>query len=299
MGFELSADYVARIKSRLNEARVGEALDGAADPLTSAPSTIARTKAKCGEQSTPCQKARVRCEPQSPEEFTKGIIDAYKLTHEGFSVDTMLADAALNSEFLDVCKKNGLMGDATDWNRALLRIRKSGALPRLTSRAKNFTAKEMDAYSFASEVALQQLSVAYNATLDGILCDPKLAAEFDERARSFSPGYSSFQYRWAALFLRKRAKDVRREAANHCQEWVRRSLPRSKPLAGYDWNKFDRPGVYLLTSADRLPLYIGESQVSLGKRIDQIGTIPSWQELELHLRHRFPWITNHPSSRLY
>jgi DNA modification methylase len=39
IGFELSADYVAKIKSRLDDARVGEPLDGAADPLTSAPAT--------------------------------------------------------------------------------------------------------------------------------------------------------------------------------------------------------------------------------------------------------------------
>jgi hypothetical protein len=35
----LSEDYVAKIKSRLNETREGEPLDGAADPLTSAPPT--------------------------------------------------------------------------------------------------------------------------------------------------------------------------------------------------------------------------------------------------------------------
>jgi len=39
IGFELSADYVAKIKSRLHDTRVGDALDGAADPLTSAPPT--------------------------------------------------------------------------------------------------------------------------------------------------------------------------------------------------------------------------------------------------------------------
>src|SRR5512147_2560984 len=36
LGFELSADYVAKIKSRLRDAKVGDELDGAADPLTSA-----------------------------------------------------------------------------------------------------------------------------------------------------------------------------------------------------------------------------------------------------------------------
>jgi site-specific DNA-methyltransferase (adenine-specific) len=39
IGFELSADYAAKIKERLHETQVGASLDGAADPLTSAPST--------------------------------------------------------------------------------------------------------------------------------------------------------------------------------------------------------------------------------------------------------------------
>jgi DNA modification methylase len=59
IGFELSADYVAKIKSRLHSAGVGEALDGAADPLTSAPPTphTPRTRRhralpKAGKQQT-------------------------------------------------------------------------------------------------------------------------------------------------------------------------------------------------------------------------------------------------------
>jgi hypothetical protein len=39
IGLELSPDYVAKIKSRLGDTRTGDPLDGAADPLTSAPAT--------------------------------------------------------------------------------------------------------------------------------------------------------------------------------------------------------------------------------------------------------------------
>ncbi len=40
-------------------------------------------------------------------------------------------------------------------------------------------------------------------TLDDIICDPQLAAEFDQLAGALSPGYSPLEYRWAALGLRK------------------------------------------------------------------------------------------------
>jgi site-specific DNA-methyltransferase (adenine-specific) len=283
IGFELSRDYVAKINMRVKNAVAGAPLDGSADPLTSAPSTIALVKNGRPDLPVPSvKKKRVR-RPQSTEpfnDFAEGIVDAFKATHEGFSVDTVLADVALNNAFLETCERNGLCGDSVEWNRALLRIRKSGKLPRLTSRTRTFTAKDMDAYSFASEVALQQLSARCDATLDDVLCDPELAAQFDELAQSFSPGHSSFQYRWAALFLRKRAIYLKRQAVNHCQEWARRTIPQPKPIAEFDWRKYDRPGVYLLKSMKPQPLYIGESLFSLKNRIDQISQIPSWQKLE-------------------
>jgi len=54
IGFELSADYVAKIKSRLDHARVDEPLDGAADPLTSAPRTphVPKTRRHKSEPKT-------------------------------------------------------------------------------------------------------------------------------------------------------------------------------------------------------------------------------------------------------
>jgi DNA modification methylase len=285
IGFELSRDYVAKINLRIRNAIEGSLLDGSADPLTSAPPTLTRGKnGRCDLSATsvkkkPARRTRIRL-PEQSNGFAEGIVDAYKSTHKGFSVDIMLADASLDGAFLEACKRNGLPGDPAEWNRALLRIRKSGELPRLTNRTRNVTAKDMDAYGFASEVALQQLSAMCDATLDEILCDPKLAAQFDELAKSFSPGYSSFQYRWAALSLRKRAREARRQAANHCQEWVKRNLPRSRPIREYDWSRYDRPGIYLLTSIGRQHLYIGESLLSLGRRIDQISQIPSWQVIE-------------------
>ena len=89
----------------------------------------------------------------------------------------------------------------------------------------------MDDYSFASEVALHQLSVELDVTLDGILCDPELAALLDKIAGQFSHGdHSSFEYRWAALTLRKRAKSAKR-LADECKDWLTKDLPSARSLA--------------------------------------------------------------------
>jgi len=171
-----------------------------------------------------------------------------------------------------------LAGGPVEWNRSLLRVRKSGKLPRLRERPKKPEVRPIDLYRFASEVALQQLSVEFRATLDGILCDPKLAAKFDELAQSFSPGYSSFEYRWAALTLRKRAVLARRMAQDQC-EWLHRKLPRPRSMSGANWSRHNYPGIYLLVSRSRQPLYVGEA-ANVRWRLDLVSQTPSWQRLE-------------------
>ena len=93
----------------------------------------------------------------------------------------------------------------------------------------------MDGYSFAAEVAMHQLSVEIGETLDGLLCNPDLASRFDELAAAYSPGHSPFEYRWAALSLRKRAKEAKRLAETLYHDWLRRRLPRPKKLDGGKW----------------------------------------------------------------
>jgi hypothetical protein len=66
MGTELSPQYVERINARLGEIRIGDALDGVENPLTSVPQTAngkalgeARPKRRSfarGKRSTPAER---------------------------------------------------------------------------------------------------------------------------------------------------------------------------------------------------------------------------------------------------
>ena len=355
MGFELSKDYVERIKSRLSESHAGDLLDGAADPLKSAPATFQesrqlklpiveslevtsakRTKqpksvvaesvevppAKRAKQSNPptesleVSSAKRPKQPKSvvvesvdvlptkkakqskpliaesvdvplpkkpkrtrliSEDYTQGIIEAYQATHNDYSVDYVLANAELNHAFLNACEKKGLAGGAVEWNQSLLRIRKTGKLPKIAGSTRVLTSAQMDLFSFASEVAMQRLSVDYQTTLDGILCDPAIAAQFDALAGMYSPGFSSFEYRWAALALRKRAKKARQMAEELSGEWSCRRLPARKSVADSNWKKFACAGVYLLSDSKNNWLYVGETE-DLERRIDRIKNIPAWKE---------------------
>jgi hypothetical protein len=121
----------------------------------------------------------------------------------------------------------------------------------------------MDDYSFASEIAWYDLSEE-GWSLDDILCDPALAAQFDEHARRLAPGHSSFQYRWAALRIRKRAKDAKNGA-----RLLDLPSPRGCELTDVNLDKLRGfGGVYILKSSSRLTVYVGET-FNLAERLEQ------------------------------
>lgn len=278
LGFELSAEYVTRIKARLKAAAVGGPLDGAADPLASAPKTTGPgAKRLVDGKRVPVAAGGRPAGVLRNGDVQHALIDAYKQTHAGHSVDQLLADPELNLAFVQACRTSGVPGGAAEWNRMLLGVRKAGKLPTLGARARLLRSSDMDGYMFASEIAMQQLSVELDAALDDILCDPQIAGRFDEIAASFAPGHTPFEYRWAALAVRKRAKMARRLAVERESEWSKCELGRARSIRDSDWSKYECPGVYLLLSDGRQELYAGET-FNLRQRIEQIAALPAWKK---------------------
>lgn len=288
LGLELSADYVARIRQRLAGCNSGDMLDGASDPLTSVPAT-AQGRKLGSPRSAKTQKTGAKNKPAQPkrDDYNRAIIAAYRSVHAGKSVDYLLASPELNAAFLAQCRRKGIEGGDVDWNLRLVRLRKAGQLPLLERTSRGLTFQQMDPYSFASEIAMQQLSVEIQTTLDGILCNPTLAARFDEIAASFSPGYSPFEYRWAALSIRKRAQSAKRLAVLRSKEWRRLRIPAGRSLAKQLDERPQYAGVYLLSGSEGQPLYVGES-MNLHDRLERLRDIPSWAALGLGAVSLFP-----------
>jgi site-specific DNA-methyltransferase (adenine-specific) len=196
----------------------------------------------------------------------------------GNSADHVLCDPEIDGEFVAVCRKKGLVGDAFTWNRLLLRIRKSGRLPRLGISRKRLTFEMMDAYSYASEIAMHLMSLNYACSLDDILCSPRAALDFDQLASEFAPGFSPFEYRWAALSIRKRATQSKMLAKERFSEWLtRKRLPNPVPLSRFSVGRYKQPGVYILARSDER-LYVGET-FNLGSRIEQTLSSTQWMRL--------------------
>lgn len=230
LGIELSDEYVARGRERLTETRIGDPLVGSDEPTLSAPATPQLALPKLGTSVTPEEvRAAARAArsvvtdetaTESPStDLASELLSAFRTIHDGYSLDRVLVDPNLSLAFIDECRNRGLSGGPRDWNRMLLRMRKSGRLADLvTSRRTSFTWSDCDPYLAASEIAWRHLLDGGAASLDEILADPSLSSRFDELAAALAPGFSPLEYRWAALKLRKEAYVVRHRASRFASE---------------------------------------------------------------------------------
>jgi hypothetical protein len=172
----------------------------------------------------------------------------------GYSPDRVVADPELNQKFIAWCHRNGLAASVQEINHKLLNFRKAGGLSnyRTTKRTQVGPA---DDFKFAAEISARYMEKEYKLKLDDILCDPDLANEFDEHAKELAPGFSSLQYRWAALNLRKTRK-LRPEIVSQILDCDRITLG---PIAKTNANDLpDAQGVYVFYTSNTT-LYVGES----------------------------------------
>ncbi len=183
------------------------------------------------------------------------IEDAFDAASNGYSADRVIADPNLNECFIAQCRQRGFDESATDLNRALLNLRKRGGLSG-RPRAKQTHFPDEDEYRFAAEIAVRFIERRDGISLDTIICDPDVAAKFDEVAGRIAPGYSQLQYRWAALNLRK-SKRLEPELVGRIAPPIEVINIRVDEIVPDEITTSQ--GLYLFISSDQL-LYVGETE---------------------------------------
>lgn len=179
---------------------------------------------------------------------------AFEKASRGFSPDRVVADPELQQAFLEECRFLELPGTDAALNRSLLNMRKTGGLRDRKSRRT--TLPDEDEYRFAAEMAARFIERRDGISLDAIICDPQIANEFDQIAARLAPGFSSLQYRWAALNLRKKRK-LKPELLSR--------VVRAETVERFDSETIDvrqisrSAGLYVFLTADRV-LYVGEAE---------------------------------------
>jgi DNA modification methylase len=282
IGFEISPEYVRRGADRLDQARRGDDLEGDPEPTVSAPPTRGRRdkddqgpNIAIGTGVRP--RTRPRAENPDPVEstattpqvvalFRRGLVEAFRRSNDGYSPDRVVTDPELDQRFVEECRTLGLPGDARTWNWALLNCRKAGLLAEITTdRRTQIGWHDCDSYLFASEIAAALLMEQGCESLEHILCDPMLAFKFDRIAGDFAPGHSSFEYRWAAIKLRKEAKSARSRA----EVLKPARLGNPIPVAELAVQSIaSEPGLFLVSNQrDHAKFYAGEA-LNLRERLE-------------------------------
>jgi len=214
VGFELSTAYAKKIEERLRNIKPGDSLVGPESPERSAPSTKVgratparrrpRTQPVCASPVVVRANATLGQVAVANREYATAIAEAFIASHQGYSADRVIADPALNEQFLENCERLSIPGNPADWNRWLLNLRKRGGIEAIdTSRRTRIPFDQIAQYVYASEISWRLLENEGGRSLDEILCDPGLAKQFDHVASRIAPGRSPFEYRWGALALRK------------------------------------------------------------------------------------------------
>ena len=182
---------------------------------------------------------RRRWTTPSPAALTfEGVIeDAFRKSCDRNSPDRVVADPELHHAFVEHCRKLGLGNPEFDLCFTLLNMRKGNDLKGLNSARRPVTKQWR--YAAASEIAARVVQWRHGLTVDRILCHPTFVEEFEQVARSITPGYTSFEYRWAALGCRK----VGQKAAQGVVDRLRWSDPVSFAAVG---DLPDAKGVYAL-----------------------------------------------------
>ncbi|HEX2476549.1 MAG TPA: DNA methyltransferase [Lacipirellulaceae bacterium] len=294
IGCELSDEYVRAATQRLNSIQEGEELDGPADPIASAPSTangrkldreplidrrvadkgVAQAADRGTAEPTSAASTRTIAAPSRHDvrsAVRTAVVDAFYAAHDGYSIDWLLANPSLQAAFHDACRDSGLIGGPIDWNRELLRLRKTGGFPKRGQiRKVHISDIELDAYSFAAEIAWRLTSDKYGSpSLDEILCDPQKCAYFDKTAKRFASGFKTVHYRWAALRMRKASRELVDQVKQFHFVFAKRDFQRFHAWRRFSSERYSgQKGVYLLRDATKQALYAGRA-LDLGSRLAQ------------------------------
>jgi hypothetical protein len=168
-----------------------------------------------GEMLATRPKPSARLGPDASRDAT--IIDAFKKTHMGYSVDRVLADPDLARQFAELTQKLGVDASPALINRRLLCIRKAGNLEVETTIEET---RDLRPFLIPAELAFAQLTYHYDASYDDLLADPEIGATFDALALKIGQSSNVVEYRLAALHQRKirslQRGAQRKKLANFC-----------------------------------------------------------------------------------
>jgi len=226
---------------------------------------LARAAEMMGDDSAAAECVRrARAARRRIENELKPIVlQAFRDVRAGASTDRVVADPNLDRRFLDRCRTLGAATSDYRLNWVLYNVRKKGLSEEdRAKRSHEIPRERRDLIDFGVELAVCYVQRQHGGvSVDRIVCNPDFAEELEDKAKEVSPGFSSLDYRWVALGLRKRGR--KRESGG--QVAVPNFQTVARVTSGIVSELPTTGGVYLLEATR--PLFINATS-NLRRRIE-------------------------------
>ncbi len=197
------------------------------------------------------------------ESNTDAIIEAFRLTHDGYSSDEVVLQDHLQTQFLSECQSRipGVTPAVCNWT--LLNLRKQGKLSQIKTTKTN--RRKLESVRHLAEIVARSIQDSSKLSIDRIMCHPDWRLRFDTLSQEIDPSVDLYAVRKAAFQLRK-ARQLKPELITRIADWGRQVTTMSAAQWADDLTQIPaEPGIYIF--ADRQGyLYIGEA-ADLRKRL--------------------------------
>jgi predicted GIY-YIG superfamily endonuclease len=222
--------------------------------------SVCRVDVACGAGAT--SRICIQEEPspaadsgESQETLKDVVREAFRATHDGWSVDEVLIRDDVNQAFVWRCREKLPDAAEKDLNWTLLNLRKAG---KLGIAATRFNDESYDGVLHLAEIVARSMQDKHKVSSDAVMADPELRREFDVLARGIDPAADAYQVRKSALRLRK-ARELRPELITRIADWDREVREFAAAQVAADLTLIpERPGIYLFRDKSGY-LYIGEA----------------------------------------
>lgn len=137
------------------------------------------------------------------------VAKAFEAVRDGRAPERVLWDESLSSRFAQRAKQLGLDAPLADLNRRLINIRKhpneykARGIELTPTSVIDPQPSIVPQYAHVIEFALVKMKNRYGASIDDILLNPVLVAEYEKLARKVARTLSSTELRLGALYIRK------------------------------------------------------------------------------------------------
>ncbi len=257
---------IQRLASSSRPNNIGVLIRGLTFGLITIGIALAFTSDACAMQTS--EPSKEATQPQSAQTQTSAAAPstaqlrdvtrkAFVKTHDGWSADEVLLNTELNKPFIKACHESLPNIDAAKLNWTLINLRKAGHLKGIKTTRRN--QKPLHKYSQIAEISARLVHDRHQVSIDRIMADPMLRAEFDKEVLRIDPQLDLYSARKTAFQLRKQRR-LKPELIARIADWGREIESYSVEQVSNEPQLIPKhPGIYIFRDQSGY-LYIGQSE---------------------------------------